>query len=277
VFKEILKYAIKPDLYAPSTGNFWNDEHISKGMLEAHLNPSWDAASRNHDFIDKSVDWIFKIAPPSQYNCLLDLGCGPGLYAERFNNSGYSVVGVDFSERSVAYAKEQTMLNKSNIIKYLYQNYLEIDYTEQFDIVTLIYCDYAALPIDERRVLARKIRQALKPGGKFIFDVFTPVRRAAERRSWQYLENGGFFSAESHIHLEAVYQYNDSDKTELRQNIIITREQVYCYNIWDHYFDKTTLIAELQNFGFAIFEIFGDVAGKVFSDTGESMCVVITK
>jgi hypothetical protein len=48
MFSEIQKYAIKPELYAPSTSNFWNDEHISKGMLEAHLNPSWDAASRNY-------------------------------------------------------------------------------------------------------------------------------------------------------------------------------------------------------------------------------------
>ena len=127
MFNEILKYAIKPELYSPSTSSFWNDEHISKGMLEVHLNPSRDAASRNHVFLDKSVKWISEVAPPLQYKHLLDLGCGPGLYAERFNKAGYNVMGIDFSKRSIKYAKEQSGLNKSNI-EYHYQNYLEIDF-----------------------------------------------------------------------------------------------------------------------------------------------------
>ena len=92
MFYEFLKYTVKPKLYAQSTSIFWNDEHISKGMLESHLNPNWDGASRNHQFIDKSAKWISEIAPPSLNIRLLDLGCGPGLYTERFNNIGYSVI-----------------------------------------------------------------------------------------------------------------------------------------------------------------------------------------
>ena len=41
MFNKLSDYVIKPELYAPSTGKFWDDEHISKGMLEAHLNPNW--------------------------------------------------------------------------------------------------------------------------------------------------------------------------------------------------------------------------------------------
>lgn len=185
MFNELKKYTTKPKLYAPSTNNFWDDEHISKGMLEAHLNPNWHAATRKPEFLDKSVNWISKIAPSSQYKFLLDLGCGPGLYAERFNSARYSVTGVDFSKRSIAYTKEQTLLNKSNI-EYHYQNYLTIDYIEQFDVITLIYCDYPALSITDRLILLRKVYQALRPNGKFIFDVFTPLMRKDESRSWQY-------------------------------------------------------------------------------------------
>jgi len=184
MINELKKYIAKPKLYDPSTNKFWDDKHISKGMLEAHLNPNWDAATRKLEFLEKSVNWILKIAPSSQYKFLLDLGCGPGLYAERFANVGYSVTGVDYSKRSIAYAKKQTLLNKSNI-KYHYQNYLTIDYIEQFNLITLIYCDYAALSITDRLILLRKVYQALKPNGKFIFDVFTPLMRKDESRSWQ--------------------------------------------------------------------------------------------
>ena len=40
----------RPTLWQRSSKPFWNDEHISKSMLEAHLNPDWDAASRKHSY-----------------------------------------------------------------------------------------------------------------------------------------------------------------------------------------------------------------------------------
>jgi len=276
VFSELKKYAIKPALYAPGTDNLWDDEHISKGLLEAHLDPNRDAATRKHEFVDKSVSWIGKIAPPSQYKFLLDLGCGPGLYAERFSRAGYHVTGIDFSKRSIEYARKQTLLNSSNI-EYHYQNYLTIDYTEEFDVITLIYCDYAVLSMTERLILLKKVYQALRPGGKFIFDVFTPRLRKKESRSWHYYEQGGFWSEKPHLCLESVYQYDDEDKTELTQYIVITEETVKCYNIWDHFFTKEKLLAELEPAGFKAIEFYGDAAGKDFSETGETICCVCTK
>ncbi len=270
----------KPELNASYMDDLyhalWNDEHISKGMLEAHLNPDWDAASRSHAFLDKSVNWIAELAPPPHYTKLLDLGCGPGLYAERFAQAGYAVTGVDYSKRSIAYAKEQTALNHSGI-HYSYQNYLTIDYTQKFDMITLIYCDYAPLPISDRLTLIQKVYQALKPGGKFIFDVFTPKMRKQENRSWQYCENGGFYSEKPYLLLEAVYQYNDDDKTELSQYIVITEDDIKCYMVRQHFFTKESLISEMEPAGFHKFEFYGDIAGKNFSDTGETICGVFTK
>jgi len=275
MFHEISKYAVKPPLYAPGTNSLWDDEHVSKGMLEAHLNPHRESASRKHEFLDESVSWIAGIVPPAQYKTLLDLGCGPGLYAERFNNAGYTVTGVDFSKRSIAYAKEQALLNKSNI-KYIYQNYLSIEYTEQFDIITLIYCDYAALSITDRSILLKKVYQALKPGGKFILDVYTAQKRKNEACSWYYSENGGFFSPKPHICMEATYHY-DEDKTELNQYIVITENNVSCYHVWNHFFSRESFVSEVRTAGFDSFGISGDVAGAKFSDTGDTICGVFMK
>ncbi|MBT9776564.1 methyltransferase domain-containing protein [Clostridium sp. MCC353] len=276
MISELSRFLKKPQLYAPGTGKFWDDEHISQEMLAAHLNPDLDGATRRYDFIDQSVKWISEIAPPSQYKMLLDLGCGPGLYAERFHNAGYSVTGVDFSKRSIEYAKEQAKM-KNHPIKYHYQNYLTIDYTEQFDVITLIYCDYAVLPVTDRLLLLKKVYRALKPNGRFIFDVFTPRMRQKESRSWQCCETGGFWCERPHICFEAVYQYEDEDATELRQCVVLTDETINCYNIWDHFFTREKLLAEVQTFGFKSFSFYGDVAGKEFSDTGETICGVFTK
>ena len=276
MIRQLSGFLTKPQIYASSTGEFWNDAHISKGMLAAHLEPKEDAATRKHEFLDRSVQWISKIAPPAQYKSLLDLGCGPGLYAQRFHEAGYSVIGVDFSRRSIAYAKEQA-IRQNSAIEYCYQNYLTIDYKNQFDVVTLIYCDYAVLPVADRLLLLNKIYKALRQNGKFIVDVFTPKMRKNEGHTWQYCEEGGFWCEKPHICLESVYQYDDEDATELRQCVVLTDEAINCYNIWDHFFSKEKLLSEIQTSGFNSFEFYGDVAGKQFSDNGETICGVFTK
>ena len=275
MLKELAKYLIKPELFAPSTSAFWDDPHISEGMLSAHLEPENDASSRSHDFIDTSVKWITEIAPPARHKNLLDLGCGPGLYAQRFHNAGYAVMGIDFSERSIKYAEVEATLNKEEI-KYHYKNYLTMDYEEQFDVITLIYCDYAVLSASDKDLLLSKVYKALKPGGKFIFDVFTHKMRLPESRSWYYSESEGFFSNKPHLCLNSVYQYIE-DRVELRQSIIITDDDVECYNVWDCFYNKDELVNEIKPAGFSSYELYGDIAGKEYSETGDIICAVLTK
>lgn len=64
-----------------TTPEFWNDPHISEQMLRHHLDPQSDRASRRHDFIGRSAAWIHATLQLESGNSVLDLGCGPGLYA----------------------------------------------------------------------------------------------------------------------------------------------------------------------------------------------------
>jgi len=158
----------RPALYERTAQPFWTDPHISGEMLKAHLDPGTDAASRRPDFIARCADWIAALPLP-EHARLLDIGCGPGLYARQFSARGLRVTGMDFSERSIAYAREQDAQSE-----YVLQNYLTMDYENVFDIVTLIYCDYGALIPNERAELLWRVHRALKPGGLFVFDVNTP-------------------------------------------------------------------------------------------------------
>ena len=95
--KKIMKYLKGISVeYTPSSKKFWDDEHISKFMLEAHINPDIESASRNHRFIEKSVEWITSLIPDMKGKKILDLGCGPGIYAEKFYEKGFEVTGIDF-------------------------------------------------------------------------------------------------------------------------------------------------------------------------------------
>ncbi len=266
----------RPELYAPSSAPFWDDEHISKYMLEAHLKPDADGASRQHSFIRKSVDWITDLSRPQPGAKLLDLGCGPGIYAENFCLAGFKVTGLDFSKRSVSYAKDQAVLRNMDII-YRYQNYLDLDYEDEFDVITLIYCDYGVLPPGDRQALLPKVYRALKKGGLFILDGFTAANYAdfTESEDIQYQEEG-FWSPVPHICIQRSYPYCDTD-TYLEQYVIVTDEDCQCYNLWNQVFSQASMEAELRGAGFGKMEFFGDVAGKRSSLDSKTICAAARK
>lgn len=267
----------KPALYEKSAAPFWDDAHISKGMLEAHLNAGWDAASRKHRFIDRSVDWIASVAPPAEYPRLLDLGCGPGLYAERFAKAGYTVTGIDFSKRSIDYAKKQneTSLHK---IDYLYQDYLTLDYCERFDVVTIIYCDYGALPPEDRKALCDNAFRALRPGGVFILDVFSMSHFENEQQGdfFDFCENGGFWSASPYLCLNSYLRFAD-ESVLCRRHVVATEREVNRYIVYDQCFSESSLLSEIETSGFQKVGIYADVSGKPLSKKSDTICGVFKK
>lgn len=156
--REILNFREKPPLYEKGTAVMWTDEHISKQLLEIHLHPDIDLASRKKATIDKTIHWIFEQVEYKDFK-ILDLGCGPGLYTQQIAQKGHKVTGVDFSLNSIEYAKEQAKA-KNMDIKYINKNYLELDIPEnEFDLVMMIYTDLGVLLPDERNKLLKKIEK----------------------------------------------------------------------------------------------------------------------
>lgn len=273
---KIEEFMCKPGLNHPGTSQFWDDDHISKGMLESHLSPDRDGATMNHAFVRKSVDWIATVAPVCSHHTLLDLGCGPGIYAEFFAQAGYEVTGFDMSRRSIAHARDSAR-NKGLQITYQLCNYLTLDCVEQFDVATIINYDFGVPSKDDRAILLRKIHTALHPNGLFIFDVFTPLRFSGkeESKNWEYLQSG-FFYAEPHLCLQSFYRY-DEHKTILRQYLVITEHDVRCHNIWEHTFTADEVTEDLREAGFRLKGLYGDISGSEYSIAGETMCVIAEK
>lgn len=274
MYKQLLDYMKnRPEAYEADSEMLWNDEHISKGMLEAHLNPDIDAASRKHEFINESVKWISSFCSIKEPKKLLDLGCGPGIYTEQFNEMGFEVTGIDFSKRSIEYARNSADF-KQKKIEYLYQNYLNIDYENQFDIITLIYCDFGVLKPLDRNHLLLKIKKALKPGGKLILDGFTKNNYSGFTENQKVsFEESGYWSASPYTCIERTFRY-DEGSLFLEQYIIINETACKCYNNWNYAFDADTLQNQLEKAGFTHFQFYSDVTGKGFSEDSKTVCVV---
>ena len=125
MFAQLEKINHRPKAYEFYTAqDLWDDEYVSQKMLELHLNPEVDLASRKRAFIGTSSQWIASRFQLGSGKRVCDFGCGPGLYAERFAKTGAKVTGLDFSRNSIAHARKQA-LKQGLAIDYCLGNYLE--------------------------------------------------------------------------------------------------------------------------------------------------------
>lgn len=276
MFKTLTGLLTSPPLYTRTEGPFWDDPYISAQMLKAHLDPDFEGASRKHSFMEASAAWISRVAPPSLFPTLLDLGCGPGLYAERFTLKGYQVTGVDFSERSIAYARRSAEKHGLSI-DYHNQDYLRLRLGQTFDLAVMIYCDYGALAPDDRRRVMTTAYEHLKPGGKLLLDVFSMVSYHGFRESqtWELCEGNGFWRREPHLLLQHSRRY--PDRVTLDQTAVITDSDFAVYYLWNTYFTEENLTREAEDAGFQVCGVYGDVAGAPYTERSPVLALLLEK
>jgi SAM-dependent methyltransferase len=267
---------LRPPPFERGEALFWDDPYISQRMLEAHLNPNTDAASRKPETIDQIVTWLVAQMSLSASDALLDLGCGPGLYASRFASCGLRVTGVDYSIRSINYATEQAR-TAGQSITYRYQNYLSLQETNQYDAVCLIYGDYCPLNPGERQQLLHNVRRALKPGGTFALDVTTPTLRRLHglKNSW-YAAESGFWKPGPHLVLEQGFSYPDD--LYLDQYVVLEADgTLSVYRNWFQDFTAETIQAELLAGGFEMVGLWSDLKGTPLHADSEWIGVIVKK
>ncbi|MDL2225829.1 methyltransferase domain-containing protein [Eubacteriales bacterium OttesenSCG-928-M02] len=275
MYQKLLVAVQRPALYEKTPVRIWEDDHIAQQMLQAHLNPHTDGATRNHGFVTQSAGWIGALCPPKDYPRLVDFGCGPGIYGNLFSNSGYVVTGLDINPHAVCYAKGKAK-EQGHGADYRVADYLTVELEEQYDIATLIWCDYGALDLEERKTLLQNIFRTLRPGGVLLLDVFTQhAMDGMESTRYAYQEEGGFWSPLPHLVMEATHWYTGG--VLCRQAVIVTEEQIAQYNIWEHYFSEEELVGELAAAGFTIEGLYGDVAGAHYEETSPILCALAKK
>ncbi len=278
MFEELEKINERPEPFRFYTAReLWTDEHTSKRMLSFHLDESIDVSSRNSAFIDRSVEWIstkfcvgagFKIA---------DFGCGPGLYAARLARRGAKVTGVDFSERSIVYAKDVAASERLDI-EYVNLDYLEYETEDRFDLVLMIMCDFCALGPAQRKRILEKFHSILKPGGSVLLDVYSLPAFEQRQESAVYEQNllDGFWSSNRYYGFLNTFKY-DEEKVVLDKYTIIERERTRRVFNWLQYFSPEDLEKEFDGTGFSVEAFYSDVAGTPYDPNSSEFAVVAGK
>lgn len=278
MFKELGEINSRPQPFQYYTADdLWTDEYTSQQMLKYHLNESLDVSSRKRDFIEKSEEWIASRFNIDDKTEVADFGCGPGLYTLKMALRGAKVSGIDFSQNSIDYAREQAKKSDLNIT-YIVQNYLEFETSDRFDLITMIMCDFCALSPGQRKILLSKFHSFLKPDGAVLLDVYSLsiFNERVESASYEKNQLFGFWSPDDYYAFVNTFKYEKEKVILDKYTIIEGARKRIIYN-WLQYFSSESLIKEFENNGFMVEDIYSDIAGNTFDKDSPEIAIVARK
>lgn len=127
-------------------------------------------------FVKVLVDEAMK----GDHESILDIGVGTGAIPRGFLREGANskIVGVDYSPGMLEEARKLTAEEFEDFdVEYKHQNALEIEYENEFDVITSSGA-FGHFEMLEYERLVSKISTALKPGGRFLFLTYPKPTKA---------------------------------------------------------------------------------------------------
>jgi SAM-dependent methyltransferase len=199
----------------------WDEPGFSARMLREHLTQDHDRASRRAERIDRQVDWLHRALLGTRPGRVLDLGCGPGLYAERLARLGHSCVGIDFSPASIAHARARAE-SQGLDCEYQLEDLCGAHFGNGFDLALLIFGELDTFPAEQAGALLTKARRALAPGGALVLEVHEEawVRERARRPPIWFTERRGLFSDEPYLCLLEC-AWNEAQRVSTERYLIL--------------------------------------------------------
>lgn len=278
MFNQLEKIMARPEPFEVYTANvLWTDEHIATQMLSYHLNPEIDAASRNHKFIEQSAAWMIQHFDLNDGKHVIDFGCGPGLYTQRFACSGAKVTGVDFSSNSLNYARQQ-MIKEKLQINYVHQSYFDYEGDEKADLITMIMCDFCAMSPAQRSHMLHKFFGLLNPGGKILLDAYSlhAFDKKEEGFSLEFNHLDGFWSKNPYYTFVNMFKYDDVKVSLDKYTIVAAKRTREVYN-WLQYFSMEQFQKEFEEAGLRIINWMGNVGGALYDENTDEFAVIAEK
>jgi SAM-dependent methyltransferase len=154
---------------------------------------SYDSIAELYDPWSRSVteDVEFYVAEARKAGGpIVELGVGTGRIAVPTAKAGVAVIGVDSSEGMLAVCRARA--EEAGVAALLDLRLGDLRRPPVTETVGLVTCPFRALlhlESDEERLdTLRSVRALLAPGGRFVFDVFTPSREDVDETQGRWIE-----------------------------------------------------------------------------------------
>lgn len=246
--KDIIQRDLEPVPWVEGERVPWDDPIISGQVLKEHLSQSNSAASRQRVEIKKHCAWIEQefLGKPSN---ILDLGSGPGLYAEVFARGGHHYTGIDISPEAIRFANELDL----PACDFILGDVRSADFGSHRDLVMYIFGAINLIPRQDAERVLKAIFTCLEPGGKVLIEA-TSIESADQignQPSMWYTAEEGIFSTQPHLCLMESFWDEDTNAAIERFYIIDPRDgSVQRHSATTIGYDTEELADMLTNAGF---------------------------
>lgn len=250
----------------------WNDPDFSARMLREHLDESHGAATRQAAERAVQLDWLWERLALSLGGRVIDLTCGPGLYATALARRGARVTGVDFSPASIAYARQLALDEGVGDLC----TFVEADVRAwepepgAFDAAIFLYGQLAVFPRNEAVTLLRKAAAALRPGGRLCVELLNPARVDKQDSSWWFTDDTGLWGGRPFLHL-GERRWNAAEQASIERYFILHLESGAMDEITlcDQTYEVDEMAAMMRAAGFAKVTSYSGWDGLPLYDAGE--------
>jgi SAM-dependent methyltransferase len=253
----------------------WDDPAFSERMLAQHLDQSHGAASRRlpevRALVERMTEWL-RLSPG---NRLLDVTCGPGLYAAEFGRQGVHVTGVDFGPASLRYARAHC---EGLPCEFVQSDVRAMDLAgREFDAASYIYGQPTVLKPDEMLDVFRRIRAALQPGARLLLEVLDFDHFDKRNNSWWYTDRGGLWGDFPYLHLgERTWDPEQQASVERFYILNLETGEMQAYGLSDQAYRGEEMAAILEKAGFGNMTAHPAWDGLAVKDAQEWVVYVAT-
>jgi SAM-dependent methyltransferase len=219
--RDLLNRTLPPAPWAEGDNIPWHEPGFSARMLAEHLSQAHDAASRRSATIDRHVAWIHDSILAARPARILDLGCGPGLYASRLARLGHECVGIDYSPSAISHARALAVTEGLDC-HFEQADLRHADFGQGFDVVMQIFGELNVFAPAQAAALLRKAYAALKPGGTLLLEVHTLAAvqaLGAQPSTWE-VTTAGLFAPTPHLLLRESFWDAARSVATLRYHVV---------------------------------------------------------
>lgn len=250
----------------------WGDPVFGRRTLAEHLDDDHGAASRSSAERALQLDWLWRKLELQPGQRVLDVTCGPGLYAVELARRGCTVTGIDINPAAIEYAinlaEQAGVAERCTFIR---QDVREMaDYAVQFDAALFLYEQLAVYPTAEAQLLLDKVASALKPGGRLAVELLNQDNVDKTDSSWWFTDDTGLWGDSPFLHLgERIWDDELQASLERYHILYLETGQLKQYTLFDQTYSVAQLTGLLREAGFGAVEHYLNWAGLPLYDANE--------
>jgi SAM-dependent methyltransferase len=228
----------------------WGDPAFGERMLHEHLDQSHDLASRRLTVVGQQVAWLVDRLGLSAGDRVLDLACGPGLYAVELGRRGVVVTGIDVSPAAIREARARCADLPCD---FTCADMRSIDFAAGcFDAALILFGQLAVQsPADVEGLLVR-VRAALAGSGRVVVEVADASMLDRSSTSTWWTGANDLWGAGEHLVLHERGWDGDAEAVVDRYHVVdLASGRVEVYGVSERAYPPERLAMVLAAAGFS--------------------------